>query len=223
MKSDLDSEIQTLPHRLEELKNKINKISVYRDLLISQISNEQDKVKNLKYEAELQQKSSEIFKMWLEDLLKANIDSVSDLVTSGLNHIIDDQELKFNIKQEVKNNRLSINFTIEENGIEGDPLSSFGGGAISVASLILRLAVMARMNMANLLLLDESMSSLANRYVPMAAEFMKQISEKMGINILMVTHNEDFLLNAHTAYEGIVTTEKDQIKTLMLRRRSVQS
>lgn len=81
-------------------------------------------------------------------------------------------------------------------------MASFGGGAVLVASLVLRLAIMSRLGMGNLLLLDESMGMLANRYVPAAAAFMRQLSEQTGINILMVTHNEEFLNHAHTAYEG---------------------
>ncbi len=61
---------------------------------------------------------------------------------------------------------------------------------------------MARMKMGNLLLLDESMSFLADRYVPNAGSFMRQLSERTGINILMVTHNKEYLNYAHTAYEG---------------------
>jgi DNA repair exonuclease SbcCD ATPase subunit len=217
------TDLGTLPNQLASFKQKILKVKAYRSLIRTQIKSEEEKVLKLKYDADLNQRSSEIIKSWLEELLKANIDSVADLVTNGFNHIIDDQNLQFRIKQDIKYNRLSISFVISEDGIEGDPLTSFGGGAVLVASLILRLSVMARMNMANLLLLDESMSALANRYVPAAAEFMKQISEKTGVNILMVTHNEEFMSNAHIAYEGIlIPAGKDRPKALQLKRRFVQ-
>jgi ABC-type lipoprotein export system ATPase subunit len=31
---------------------------------------------------------------------------------------------------------------------------------------------------------------------------MRQLSEQTGVNILMVTHNPEFLNHAHVAYEG---------------------
>jgi len=83
---------------------------------------------------------------------------------------------------------------------------------VVLISLVLRLAVMARMKMGNLLMLDESMVSLANKYVPAAAEFLHQLAEQTGVNILMVTHNPEFIAHAHIAYEGY----KD--KSLKLRR-----
>lgn len=71
--------------------------------------------------------------------------------------------------------------------------------------------------MGNLLLLDESMHALANKYVPAAAAFMRQLSEQTGINILMVTHNEEFLCHSHTAYEG---TKQDGVLRLSSRKSS---
>lgn len=214
-------DLRELPQRFNEFKNNVTKVSIYRSLIQKQISDQLAEIQQYEYEAELYQKSSEIFKFWLETLLKNNIDSVSDLVTNGLQHVIFDQDLQFKIKQELKFNRLSMNFLIEENGIEGDPIDSFGGGAVLIASFILRLAVMARLKMANLLLLDESMFAVANKYVPFAAEFMKQISEKVGVHILMVTHNDEFMANSHIAYEAYTSsdTSSDDLKVLHLRKK----
>jgi DNA repair exonuclease SbcCD ATPase subunit len=205
-----------LAERFSSLHKQLNKLSAHRDVIRSQISSGESQVQQLKYTADLHQKSSEVFKGWLEDLLESNVNSIADLATSGLHNIIHDQALKFVIKQEMKYNRLSMRFAIESDGAEGDPMSSFGGGAVLVVSLILRLAIMSRMNMAKLLLLDESMFALANHYVPAAADFMRQLSERTGINILMVTHNDGFLDNAHTAYEG----RKDGTLKLLKRRSS---
>jgi DNA repair exonuclease SbcCD ATPase subunit len=150
----------------------------------------------------LYQKCSELFKLWLEDSIEKNVNSISELTSSGLHHVIYDQQINFKIHQEPKLNRLAMQFILEQDGVEGDPLDSFGGGAAALISFVLRLAVMTRMSMGNLLLLDESMSALANKYVPAAAAFMRELSEKTGINILMVTHNPEFLQQAHVAYEG---------------------
>jgi DNA repair exonuclease SbcCD ATPase subunit len=191
-----------LQQRLGDLQSDTSRLCIYRDLLRRQIiKNGTDETK-LRYHADLYQKCAEIIKTWLEDSLQSNVDSISELATGGLHNIINDQELYFKIKQEQKYNRVAMRFVIGENGIEGDPVDSFGGGSVLVVSLILRLAIMARMSMGNLLLLDESLSALANQYVPACATFMRRLSEQTGINILMVTHNEEFMSNAHKAYEG---------------------
>ena len=188
--------------RLSILRSGAAKLSAYRDLVQAQAAAAEAGALQFQQRADLLQHSADVFKEWLDDSLRQNVGAIGDLVTTGLRHIIYDQKLTFKIKQEMKFNRLSMRFVIEDEGVEGDPMASFGGGAVLTASLILRLAIMSRLGMGNLLLLDESMHALANKYVPAAASFMRQLSEQTGINILMVTHNEEFLTHAHTAYEG---------------------
>lgn len=194
-----------LVNKYDNLKRNIDKITIYKGVLEKQKTQLIDEANNNKYKSELYAKCSEIFKRWLEDSIEKNVESMSDLITTALNHIIHDQNLKFKIKQEQKNNRISMKFVLEQDGVEGDPLTSYGGGAAVIISLILRISVMQRMGLGNLLMLDESMIALANNYIPNAASFMRELSEKTGVNILMVTHNQEFLNSAHTAYDCIKT------------------
>jgi DNA repair exonuclease SbcCD ATPase subunit len=210
----------TRSERLQKLREDIAAVKANRDVLRIQMSTATAFIASARHKAELNQKGAEVIKNWLEDLLRSNVDSIASLVTTALRHIIYDQQLTFRIIQEPKYNRLAMRFSIEEDGVEADPMSSFGGGAAVVASFVLRVAIMARLKMSNLLLLDESMFALANRYVPSAADFMKQLSEETGINIFMVTHNDEFMSNAHLSYEGYVEQSPGEMKSLRLRRRT---
>jgi DNA repair exonuclease SbcCD ATPase subunit len=215
------SPVPAIRAKLDRFKERLSGLEARREFIRSQRRAAELRAAELKYLADLNQKSSEIFKSWLEDLLDNNVNSMAGLVTAGLRHVIDDQEITFKIVQELKYNRLSMRFAIEEDGVEGDPMSSFGGGAVLFASFVLRMAVISRMKMGNLLLLDESMSALANRYVPAAADFMRRLSEETGVNILMVTHNDEFMANAHTSYEGFTVRDSGGgSKALRLRRRA---
>lgn len=198
----MESAIQ---QRYDSVLTNLSKIENFVNFLQSSKTGLESEVKDLTYESDLYQKSSEIIKKWLEDSIKQNIESVADLVTTGLSHVIHDQDLKFKINQEIKYNKISMNFSLIDGDVEGDPLNMFGGGPASIISFILRIATMARLGNANLLILDESLSSLANYYVPEAANFMKKLSEETGINILMVTHNDEFIERSHIAYEGVKT------------------
>lgn len=195
----MDSNVLSRLSALQEADQKISNFIEFKHRECSRLETDAqvNRDLSLKY-----QRCAELFKQWLEDSIEKNVSSMADLATVGLNYIISDQSLTFSINQEHKYNRVAMKFRVVQDGIEGDPLASFGGGAAVVISLILRLCVMQRLKMSNLLILDESMVALANQYVPMAGEFMRQLSEKTGINILMVTHNQEFLTHAHTAYEG---------------------
>lgn len=199
----------TRAESLQKFRDDLAAVRAHRDMVRSMRATAEAFVSGSRYQADLNQRGSEVIKKWLEDLLSSNVDSISELVTTALNHIIVDQSLKFRIVQEPKYNRLAMRFAIEENGVEADPMTSFGGGAVVIASLVLRIAIMSRLKMANLLLLDESMFALAKRYIPACADFMRQLSEETGISILMVTHNDEFMANAHASYEGYLVPGED--------------
>jgi DNA repair exonuclease SbcCD ATPase subunit len=200
---------KSLQDRYNAVCNNYSKADILRTSAIKRRDSAIESKKSHEYKAQLNARCAELFKHLLEKSIDDNVNSISDLVTSGLNSIIEDQDLRFKINQEHKNNRIAMKFILEQDGNSGDPLNSFGGGAAVVISLILRLAVMKRIGKANLLLLDESMVALANAYVPNAAQFMRELSEKTGVNILMVTHNPEFIQNAHCAYE---VTKSDHLE-----------
>lgn len=191
----------------ETLRDRVRTAKTHRQILRNQASKLEAEETEARRKADLYQRCSEICKKWLEDSLAKNVHSMADLATMGLRHVIKDQHLTFRVQQEAKYNRMAMKFILEQKEddgtiIEGDPLNGYGGGAAAVISLVLRLAVMSRMKMGNLLLLDESMTWVANAYVGNAASFMRHLAERTGVNILMVTHNPEFIANAHTAYEG---------------------
>lgn len=210
-------EIMELQNKYASIKQGAEKLRIYKSLLEKKNSKLEAEAEHSKNKVEMYVKCSEIFKRWLEDSIEKNVESISNLISTGLNYVIHDQNLSFKIKQEQKNNRIHMKFVLEQDGVEGDPLASFGGGAAVVISLILRLSIMQRTGLGNLLILDESMVALANAYVPNAASFMRQLSEQTGVNILMVTHNPEFINNAHTAYECYKTDSlhlKSIVKTV---------
>lgn len=192
--------------RFEKLKSSITSLQTYKNILNSQLLSLEKEESDARYKMELYQKGSEVIKQWLDDSLRANVDPMAELATIALRQIMYDQNLTFRIKQEFKNNRISIKFVLEEESpkgiVEGDPLSSYGGSAAVIISLVMRLTMMSKMGMGNLLLLDESMFAVSAQYIPRAAAFMRQLAEETGINILMVTHNPEFLASAHRAYDG---------------------
>jgi DNA repair exonuclease SbcCD ATPase subunit len=199
--------IEELLRDFETLRERIRLAKTHRSILQSQASKLEAEESEARRKADVYQRCSEICKKWLEDSLEKNVTSMADLATMGLRHTIKDQNLTFRVVQEAKYNRMAMRFILEEKSedgsvVEGDPLNSYGGGAAAIISLVLRLAVMSRMKMGNLLLLDESMVWVSAAYVPNTAAFMRHLAERTGVNILMVTHNPEFIAHAHTAYEG---------------------
>lgn len=144
-----------------------------------------------------------LFQEWVSKIIDQNVNGISDLVSSGLSSVIDDQNIQFKITQELKNNKPIFKVLAVNGGRECDPVEGTGGGVASLISTIIRFTLTAKFGLSRLILLDETLSSLSNAYVPAAAAFLRELCKEFDIDILMVTHNSDFINESDTSYEAI--------------------
>lgn len=79
-----------------------------------------------------------------------------------------------------------------------NPLSASGGGAVDVASFALRVASwsMQTPRTRNVLLLDEPFKNVSEGLLPKASELLKQVSEQLGLQIIMVAHSDTLIESA---------------------------
>lgn len=75
-------------------------------------------------------------------------------------------------------------------GQEIDPMSASGGGVIDVAAFALRLAclLLATPRPRRLLVLDEPFRFVSAKYRPKIRALLLQLSEELGVQIILVTH-----------------------------------
>ncbi len=115
-----------------------------------------------------------------------------------------------------RRNKTECDLFFERNAEKIDPLTASGGGAVDVASFALRVASwsMSSPHSRNVLLLDEPFKHLSTELLPKAGEMIKQISEKLGLQIIMVTHSEELTDTADKIFKvsikkgvSIVTSE----------------
>ena len=89
-----------------------------------------------------------------------------------------------------------------------DPLSASGVGAVDVASFALRVASwsMQRPKSRSTLILDEPFRFLSADYQEQASVMIKEISDKLGIQFIIITH------------ETILTSCADKIFEVKIRK-----
>ena len=83
---------------------------------------------------------------------------------------------------------------------EGSCMDAYGGSIATVESVLLRIVVLNRRGLRPLLLLDESLSAVAEHYVPRVGKFLALLSERMGLDVLAVSHNPSLVEAATNAY-----------------------
>ncbi|WNN94979.1 exonuclease [Microbacterium phage Magritte] len=131
---------------------------------------------------------------------------IEELVTRGLRTIFDDT-LSFHIVQTVKGRNVVVDFilrtTLERTVIDTPVLDARGGGVAATIGFLLRLVVMLLSKgtrSENILVLDETFAHVSAEYLPAVGEFLQEVKDKTGIQILMVTHQPELAEFADRVY-----------------------
>jgi hypothetical protein len=194
-----------------------NKAIAYRDALDQQIKTNQERIKKLENEEELLDLVSNLIRQLIDTEVTDGVKAVEKLQSEGLAEIFYDQSLSVRAEVEESRGKVSVSlFTKEErvdgSTVEGQSDQSFGGSVTTIQSILMRITVLFRRNMRPLLLLDETMAAVADKYVDRAAKFLSTLSERLGLDILMISHDDALVSAAHRAYHVDKTKDRAVFK-----------
>ena len=127
-----------------------------------------------------------------------NLKRVVDVVNIALSTVFINQGIEFKIDSSIKRNVPTYELKLVQNGIEGS-LNSFGGGVLSVVSVVLKIMLNVMSKSSPLICLDETLSGLSVEYIPAVSRMLKEICSKFGIYLVLVTHQSKFLDYCDTA------------------------
>lgn len=116
---------------------------------------------------------------------------ISNLVTLALESVFDDPyEFEADFVQRRGQSEADLWFVKEGERI--DPLSASGGGVVDVAAFGLRVSLwsLQKPRSRSIIVLDEPFKYLSSNYQHKAGELLKVISEKLNLQILMISHIE---------------------------------
>lgn len=102
-----------------------------------------------------------------------------------------------------KRNKTEADLHFLRDDIKYDPLTSVGGGPVDVASFALRMALwsLKRPRTRNVIVLDEPFRFLSRDLQPKAGLMLKEVSDKLGLQIIMITHNSDLIEAGDKVFE----------------------
>lgn len=81
-------------------------------------------------------------------------------------------------------------FVINEGEFDTDLKEGNGGGYLAVISLVFNLFLLMKMKRRKFLCFDEHFTQISKEYFPRFFEFISQLSKDLGVDILLVTHDE---------------------------------
>jgi DNA repair exonuclease SbcCD ATPase subunit len=138
---------------------------------------------------------------------------LEDIMQTGLELCFPDMYTAC-VRFENKRGKTECDIFLENNeGCRINPITDNGGGVVDILSFSLRMACWAISSTDNLIILDEPFKFLSIELRPLAGELLQTLSEKLKLQIIMITHDEDMKEIADKTFivKKNIKTEKSNI------------
>lgn len=138
---------------------------------------------------------------------------ISDIASLALESIFQ-EPYKLVLEFVERRNKTECDIMFEREGIHFDPLDSSGVGAVDVAAFALRIASwsMAVKRTRNTIILDEPMRFLSAEYQENASEMIREISKKLGIQFIIITHEPNYAAYADRTFTVSIKDRISKVK-----------
>lgn len=188
------SDVTSLRYALEKRKGQ-------REQIRKTIKDTKETIKKLKSTLANQEKAREIIRevgLITQQQLQVHI---TDIVSLALEAVFPDP-YTFEVDFVERRNRTECDLFFCRNGERVNPITASGGGVVDIASFALRVASwsMASPHFRNTLVLDEPFRYLSVEMLPQAGKMLKQLSEELGLQIIMITHSEELMEHADRTF-----------------------
>lgn len=143
---------------------------------------------------------------------------IEGLVTRGLQTIFG-EEMSFHLVASVSGKRPQIDFlvrsTLGDGRVVDTPvMEARGGGVAATVGFLLRLVVMllSKPQQDSMLFLDECFAMVSAEYEPRLAEFLREIVDKTGVQLILVTHSTAYSDMADKLYNFSLVDGVTQVR-----------
>jgi DNA repair exonuclease SbcCD ATPase subunit len=181
---------------VKEYREKFNKLSIEKALIKNQIKSKNTNLLTLKNKynnlLEAQEIILKVAKLTQEEIKFY----ITDLVNLALKSIpFEETDIVFDIDFVTRRNQQEADLVIIENDKKFNPISSYGGGINEILSLALRIACYSLYygKKNNTLIFDEGLKFLSVNLRKYAGVMLKELSEKLNLQIIFITHQGEYL------------------------------
>lgn len=190
------------------LRSKVDRATALRDDAVRRYEEVKTEIRSLENEEELLGLVSELFRRMIDLEVTTGVKAVEKLQSEGLQSVFTDQDISVEAEVDVVRGKVSVDLTTVQNRpdgstIKGSSTEGFGGSVTTVQSVLLRLTVILRRGLRPLVLLDEALPAFDAEYIVNVGDFLKVLCDRLGVDILMVTHNIPLWESVNSAYRAV--------------------
>ena len=140
---------------------------------------------------------------------------IEDIVSMALNAVFDNP-YKFTVEFVQRRNKTECDLYFVRDGNKVDPLTASGVGAVDVAAFALRIASwsMSSPHSRNTIILDEPFRFLSKNYQEQASLMLKEISQKLGIQMIIISHEEALTENVDAIFQVSIKKGISDVKRI---------
>lgn len=138
---------------------------------------------------------------------------ISDITSLALESVFGKEAYNLIVEFVQRRNKTECDLFFERDGTLHKPMSASGGGPVDVVSFALRVANWSMKNPRTrpVIILDEPMRFLSTGLQPKASDMIKQISKKLGIQFIIITHEAELEKSADKIFDVSI---KNKITTV---------
>lgn len=173
------------------------------------------KIKNeRRYQRKLE-KAHEILKQVGLETQQQLVYHISDVTSVALESVFD-EPYKLVLDFVDKRGKTECDILFEKSGERVDPMLSSGGGVIDIAAFALRIASwsMKVPSTRSIIVLDEPFKHLSKDLHDRASEMIKTLTDKLGIQFIIITHENALGVYADKMFEVKQQKGVSTIKTI---------
>ena len=187
---------------LQEARRKLEQKKGQKIELARSIDELHTKVKNETTELHYQEQAREIIKEVGLNTQRQLQYHISDIASMALESIFE-QPYKLVLDFVERRNKTECDLLFERDGEPIDPMTASGGGAVDVAGFALRIGSwsMQHPKSSQTIILDEPFRFLSKNLQDRASTMIKQVSEKLGIQFIIITHEATLGMYADKVFQ----------------------
>lgn len=156
-------------------------------------------VNELTQEQDELEQTEKVIKYLIDKLIQNDLSKMDKLVTYGLNSVYTDRDMKFQSVVQEKRKKLFIDLQTYYNGNQINPSSKSSVQVIE--SAILRILSIIKLKKSRFMMMDESFGAVDGIYIENVSKLLSELATKLGMDLLIVTHNSNLAEHAKNGYE----------------------
>lgn len=180
---------------ISEINSAIEKKQIRLDMTKDELRLAEEKMVSCLEELDRQQEARDLMQTAAQVAQQQLAEHLSSMVSLALSSVFSDP-YEFSVLFEAKRNTTECSLSFVKNGNHYDPMNSCGYGAADVASFALRMAYWSLRPSAPILVWDEPFRHLSKSLQEKAAEMIKTLSQKLGIQVIIITHSDELAESA---------------------------